>query len=870
MTPPRLARALLRALLPPAERRVIIGDLDEEFHRDVVPARGMRTARLWYWRQVLSSAPYALHLRLLPALAHLPWDVRYALRLWRRQPAFALAAISTQAVGIAVATAVMAVAYAVLLQPLPYANADRLMQINESAEQPGLLSYQDFVDLRRANRSFEIVAGFSGGSRTLMLPGAAPERVPSIEVSDGLFELLGVQPLAGRTVSEADVKRGAPLVLLISHPAWMRRFGGDPAVVGRTIQLSAQPHTVIGILPKDFEFPLRGLADLWVPMRPSPQQEERGYWHWMDVLGRRKAGVSEPQASSDLGAVAQTLAARDAKWHADTLLRARPLRDVIVGGVRPTIRALVAAVALVVLATCATIAGLLLSRASSRTRELSVRAAIGAGRARLVAQLLVENVLLSLAGGAAGIVAGNWLVTSFVAAMPAARRAALPHADDIGVGGAVAIAAFAVSLGTGLLFGVIPAWRASRSDAGSALKAVRATQGKGESRARFALVGLQVAVALVLLSASALLATSMYRLLHVGPGFDPEGVVTMRVTLPASYRDAQAIDAFHGRLRQRFEAIPGVAAVAAISQAPLTGRGDTGTPNVVERPLPPGEKRPEVALRTVSANYFSAMRIPVVGGRAFADADTADTPKVVVINQWLAEHVLPGGDPIGQHVTFEFAPGRFQIVGIVGNEPFDDIDQPTLPVVYFPARQDELSAATLMVRTAQPTSLPAAARAALAELDPTIPLFAVRTIEQITDSSAAVFMRRTATWLFGIFAVAAVLLAAMGLYGVLAQAVAERTREIGVRVALGASCGNIFRLVLHRGLAAAGAGLMLGVVSTLVVSRLLVSLLFGVRPADPLIISAAATLLAAIAVLACVVPAVRALRIDPASAVRMD
>ena len=865
-----MPRLLLRVVLPHAERRVIIGDLDEEFRRDIAPVRGLAGAHLWYWRQAMSSIPSALRMRILPAVSRIPGDTRYAFRLWRRHPAFALAAIGTQAIGIAVATAVMAVAYTVLMRPLSYAEPERLMQINESTGQPGLLSYQDFVDLRRLTRSFDTVAGYSGGSRTLTLPGAAPERVNSNDVTDGFFELLGIEPLAGRTIASSDVRRGAPLVALISHAAWTRRFGADPSVIGRTLQLSGQAYTIVGILPKDFEFPLRPLAELWLPMRPSLQQEERGYWHWMDVLGRRKSNVTAAQAAADLQSVAKAFSARDAKWHSSALLRATPLHDVIVGDVRPVIRALLAAVALVVVATCATIAGLLLSRASSRTRELSVRAAIGAGRGRLVAQLLTENILLSLAGGAAGVVTGHWLLSSFVTTMPVGRRATLPHFEEMGVGAAVAAAAIALSLATGLLFGVVPAWRASREDAGSALKSLRTTRSRGESRARFVLVGLQVAVALVLLSGAALLGTSMYRLLHVTPGFDADGVVTMRVNLPPTYRDVAAINGFHERLRQRLEAIPGVTAVAAINQPPLTGRGDTGTLTVVERPMPPGQNGPDVALRTVSANYFSAMRIPIVRGRAFADTDAPGATRVVVVNQWLAERLLPGADPIGQHITFEFAEGRFEIVGIVGDERFDDVDQPVLPVVYFPARQDGLSSATLMVRSIQPETVPSAARSALAEVDPMVPLFSVRTIDQITSASAAVYLRRTATWLLGIFAVAAVLLAAMGLYGVLAQAVAERTREIGVRLALGATTGSIFGLVLRGGLSAAAAGLAAGAVATVVVSKLLISLLFGVRPADPLIIGAAAIVLTLVAVLACTVPAIRAVRIDPASAVRIE
>jgi putative ABC transport system permease protein len=868
VTAPRIARLLLRLLLPARDRGVIIGDLDEELRRDVAPGRGAGAARLWYWGQVLSTMPYALRQRLVPALAHLPGDARYALRLWRRQPAFAAAAIVTQAIGIAVATAVLAVAYAVLVRPLPYADAHRIVRISELPGRPGLFSYQDFVDLRRANRSFDAVAGFSGGSRTLAFPGQAPERLPAFEVSDSFFEVLGVQPTLGRTITSGDTARTAEPVVILSHPFWTRRFGGDPAAVGRTLPLNGRPHTIVGVLPGDFAFPLRGLADLWVPMRPSAQQEERGYWHWMDVIGLRTASVTPAQADADLQSIARQFAARDARWHADAQLGAEPLRDVIVGGVRPTIQALLAAVGLVLLATCATIAGLLLSRGATRARELSVRAAIGAGRGRLVAQLLTENVLLSFAGGGAGILAGHWLLQAFVNTVPAGRRGTLPHFDDLGVGLPIAAAALALSVATGLVFGVLPAWRASRGDGSAALRTMRVTEGRQAGRLRFALVGLQMAVALVLLSGAALLGTSVYRLLRVAPGFDPVGLVTMRINLPGTYRETDAINLFHARVRERLEAIPGVTAVAAVNQAPLTGQGDTGSLTVIERPRGAGVQGPDVSLRTVSANYFPAMGVPIVRGRGFTEADQPGAPLVVVVNRWLAERLLPGADPIGQHLTFAFAPGPFQIVGIVGDEQLDDVDRPLLPAVYFPARQDGLSSATLMVRTTQPDALLPAARAALAASDPHVPIFAVRTIEQITDGSAAVFMRRAAMWMLGIFAVAAILLAAMGLYGVLAQAVAERTREIGVRVALGATRGRIFRLVLRRGLGAAAVGVALGVGGTALASRLLAALLFGVRPAEPVVVAACAAFLAAVATVACLVPALRAVRIDPASAVR--
>ena len=867
MTPPRLARALLRLLVPRPDRGVILGDIDEEFavRRRSHPA----AARAWYWVQVAGSLPLALR-AMTATIAEVPGDVRYTARTWRRSPAFAAAAIVTQAIGIAVATAIIAVAYTVLVRPLPYRDADRLVQIFEGAGRPGLLSYQDFVELRRASRSFEDVAGFSGGSRTLSLPGLAPERVATAEVSDGFFDLLGVRFAAGRGFAATETARSGPPVVVLSHGAWTRRLGADAGVVGRSLVLNGTAHTILGILPRDFEFPLRGQAELWLPMRPSPQQEERGYWHWMDVLGRVRAGVLPAQIEADLQSIASSYAARDSKFHSASLLRTQPLRDVIVGDVRPTIYALLAGVALVLVATCATMAGLLLSRASGRAQELGVRAAVGANRGRLVRQLVTENILLAVVGGAAGLVFGRWLLAAFVTMIPAGQRAALPHFQEVGLHPAALAAIAALTLVTGLVFGVLPALRASRGGAG-ALSGTRVTAGRREGRVRFVLVTLQVSVAFVLLAGAALLGTSVYRLLQVHPGFDNRGLVTMRLTLSSpKYAEEAAVDSFNDRLLERLHALPGVEGATLVSQTPLTGRGETGTPRVIGRPPAPASTSPDIGLRTVSANYFDTMGIPLVRGRAFAETDRGAAPGVVLINQLLAEQVFGSDDPVGERITFEFSPGPWHIVGIVGNEQLDDIDKALMPVVYFPASQDLLRGYTIVVRTAQPAALPNAARAAVAELDPDLPLFGIRTVEQITTSSGAVFMRRAAMALLGVFAVAALLLAAVALYGVLAQAVGERTREIGVRMAIGASRRDIVALVLRGGLAAIISGIVLGLGGTLAVSRLLRSLLFGVSGSDPLVLAGCALVLTSIALLACAGPLWRAVGISPATAMRTE
>ena len=603
MKPPKLARWLLQHALPYRDRPAMLGDLDEEF---AARRREGRSATTWYWRQAIFSLPHAVRRR-TPYPTSLLADVRFTLRLWRRQPAFAIAAIATQAVGIAVATAVLAVAYAVLVRPLPYRDPDRVIHLFEGTGRSGQLSYQDFLDVRRASRGLESVGAYSGGSRTLTIPGQSPERLPMLEVTDGFFESLGVAPVLGRPFTASDMKRGGPNIVILAHETWVRRFGGSPSVVGSAISLNGSPHEVIGVLPASFAFPLRGRPELWLPLRPSQIAEERGYMHWMGAIGRPRPGVTIAQLQSELESVARLYAERDPKNHTGTRLRAIPLRDMIVAAVRPTIQALLVGVVLVVLVTCATAATLLLSRAAPRRRELTVRCALGATRTRIVFQLLTENLLLAIAGGALGIATGHWLLKAFVAGMPLSQRLVLPNFDDPGVGLVVGASALALSLATGVAFGVVPAWRAARLKDGESLRTIRATGGPGEGRLRASLVTLQVAIALVLLACAALLGTSVRRLLDVPLVADQESLVTFRLNLPTSAREAVA--AFNRQLVEALEAAPAVTSAALINQPPLAGSGNNGTLHITGRPDPVGPDVPVVLIRTISDGYFKTMHV---------------------------------------------------------------------------------------------------------------------------------------------------------------------------------------------------------------------------------------------------------------------
>jgi predicted permease len=881
MKPPESARRLLSRVFPADVREAVIGDLDEEFHRDIAPARGLRAARRWYWRQALGSVAAALRLRMRErqrtpqpgvsqeGMVSQGWrDIRYALRTWRREPVFALTAMATQALGIAVTTAVAAVAYGVLLRPLPYAEPSRLVQVMEG-DRSGNFSYADFVELRAATRAFSHVAGFTGGSRSLMSPSAQAERLPSVEVTDGFFETLGVAPASGRSFSRADMLRQSPAVVILTHRAWVHRFGSNPALLGSTIMLNGTPHGVIGILPPEFEFPLRGTADLWLPLRPSPQQEARGYWHWMDVIARRRADVSDGQVASDLQLVAAARAAADPKWHADARLRAESLTDRIVGAIRPALLILLGAVTLVLLTACANLAGLLLARSGARVREMSVRAAVGAGTGRLVRQLVTESVMLSAAGGLAGLAAAHVLVTAALAAIPPRHRASLPYAEDIGLAPEVIVFSLGLSILTGLIFSVLPALRASRADLTAALRASRTSAPRPERRTHGLLVASEIALALVLLAGTGLLARSVQQLMHVSPGFDPRGLLTMRVALPgARYADAVAVRSLSERLLERLDAVPGVDGVALIDQLPLTGRSNTG----VLQHEPPRAVEATVLVRTVSPNYFEVMGIPLLEGRAFTARDRDGAPPVVLVNRSLAAQIFGGASPLGERIWFEFFPGRprWEISGVVDDEQFDEIDGAPAPVVYFSQPQSPSSGFSLVIRAAQPLAIVDSIRRAAAAIDPELPLYSVITMEEILESSRAMFYRKGMLSLLGVFAISALVLAVVAVYSLLAQAVSTRTREIGIRVALGARRRDVVRMMMVQGMAPAAVGIAAGVAASLAATRALRSMLFGVTPTDFVTLSTAVTVLAAVAAAACLVPTWRAARIDPAVTLRQD
>ena len=859
----------MRWLAGAEDRAVMVGDLDEEF---AARARESRAgARRWYWRQACASMPSALRLRwrrAAPATG-LGGDASRALRLLRRQPGFAAAAIVTMALGAGITTAVVSVVEAVLLRPLPYGNGHRIDVIHEidAGRRGGTVSWSDFVDLSERLHAFSAIAGYSGGSRTLTGAGPA-ERLPAIEVTPGFFDVLGVTVAAGRGFAGSDAVAAAAPVVILSDGAWVRRFGSDRAALGRPIMLSGVPHTVIGILPSTFVFPPRADPEVWLPLRPSPGQRTRPYLHFMDVIAARRPGISPAAAQDDLRAAARAWNASGHAWHATTALAATSLRDDMVAGVRPALLVLLGAALLVLLASSASVSGLVLARASGRAREVGVRAALGATTFRLVRQLLVEAACLGGCGAVVGLLLGWWAVNTFSVMTPARFRLVLPYADHLGVSPRAAALSIALTLAAIVVASLAPALRAARrtNAFGTGL---RVTAGRGETRLRGVLVTAQIALAVVLVAGAALVGRSVLKLTRVSPGFEIGGLIAGRVSLPARYDNRDTVAPAVERILERVRIAPGVTGAEAINQLPLTGSGNTGDFRIVGR-AETDSTNP--LIRDVTPGYFALMRIPLFEGRTFLPSDRKGSLRVVTVNRTLARHYFPGGDAIGQRIVFEFFDGRpeWTIVGVVGDELFDELDRPMAPVVYFPFAQDPEPAFSLVVRAAQPEGAGTALRDAVAAVDPDLPLYGVRTLERTAAESNAMFLRTLVTRLLSWFSIAALVLGGVGVYGILSEAMAARTREIGVRLALGATRGGIARLVFGAGARPAVIGLALGAVLTAMAAPGLRTLLFGVTLLDLPSLAMVTALLASVTLLACVLPAWRAVRVPVTTALRSD
>jgi putative ABC transport system permease protein len=813
-------------------------------------------------------------------------DLRYALRSLRQRPGFTALIVLTLALGIGATSAIFSVVSGVLLRPLPYDRPDDVMVIHTRLEgnPRGELSLPEYWDLREQAKSFTPIAAFSDGSLTLTGSGT-PERLQAGFVTADVLPLLGVSPARGRGFAAEEDLPGRPAVVLLSDGLWRRRFGADPEIVGRTLMLDDAPTTVLGVMPPGFQLPSHYAGpgmELWTLLQldPAVDRSERG-WHWLRAMGRLRPGMEAEGARREMAALMAAMLQRyPNEYDVDFGGSASPAAEELVGDIRPVILVLMGAVGLLLLIACANVASLFLARAEARQREIAVRAALGARAGRIVRQLLTESAVLATAGGAVGLLLAMWGIRALVAAAPST----LPRLEAIEMDGWVLAFTAAITLSTGMLFGLAPALQAARPDLSIALTegGRSGSVGIGRQRFRRGLVVSQIALALVLVAAAGLLIQSFARMRGVDPGFVPEGLLTARIELsPVRYETNQQIRAFYERLIRRLETIPGVRSAAAVKALPMQQLelGDWSFVREGRHSLPP--KPSEWSLgywQSMSPEYFETMRIPVLQGRGFEATDRIGAPGVAVINRTLARQVWPDGDALGQRILMGGGAADSiwrTIVGVVGDVRHRGLDAEPRPEIYLPHAQFPAGTGTalrtlrLVLRAEQdPAGLTGSVRAALAELDPDVPLADVQTMEEALGAWAA--ERRLTMMLVGGFALLALILGAVGVYGVMAHLVVQRTREIGIRIALGAVPREILRLVVSQGAWLAGLGIGVGLIGALAATRLLAGLLFGIGPADPATFVATAASLAIVAALASLVPALRAIRTDPVDALRSE
>jgi putative ABC transport system permease protein len=825
-------------------------------------------------------------------------DLRYGARMLLKYRGFTLIAIITLALGVGANTAIFSVVNAVLLRPLPYTESERMMTVDATDLAHGFASMginlPDFREWRASNRSFEAMAAFSVEKYNIA-GNEEPERIAGAMASADFFKVMGVNPAQGRAFAREEEQYGRHRVVVLSDGFWRRRFGAQTRLDGQTIKLDGEVFTVIGVMPRGFQFPTQNVV-LWSPLAVADGSDynTRGSF-WLNVVGRLKKGVGAAQARSDIAGIQRRIEEAN-KGGIGVGVNVTPLREKTVGSARRGLLVLLSAVLFVLLIGCANVANLSLARASARRREIAVRMALGASRGRLIRQLLTESLLLGLLGGLAGLLMALWGVDALVGLEPN-----LPRLDEIKVDSAALAFTFALALVTSLVFGLAPALQSTRNDFNETLK----EGGRGESgggrgrRLRNGLVVAEVAMALVLLVSAGLMINSLLRLLRVDPGFRTDNVLTMRISLPEDKYPNDRPDlirGFHSRLIERVASLPGVESAGLTSALPLTNSGWSKYFSIEGRPAPRLlEEVPVMQFRNISGDYFKTLAIPLIKGRYLNRDDTRDALPAAVINETMARLYFPNEDPVGKRVWLgppeELIPSdwipsgmdfkgfrftRYAIAGVVKDVLYDGLNQRGKPEIYMPDEQSDNnkfpgaspSMYLAVHTTTDPLSLAPAVRRQVFELDKEQPVTEVATMERLVAASLS--QSRLSALLLAIFGAVALVLAAVGVYGVMSYAVTERVREIGVRMALGATRRDVLRLVVGRGMILAGAGVSIGLAGALIATRLMKTLLFNVSATDPLTFAVIALLLTAVALLACYIPARRATKVDPMTALRCE
>ena len=856
----RLTR-LLALLLPPRARR----DLFEPSAADLSGDRARAGRRAPLLGLVLLFLDCW---RLAPAelIAMFFNDLRHAFRLLRRDVLFTATIVLTLTLGVGANVSVFAVVNAVLLRPLPYADADRLVMIEHRDTRTGLtkafIAMGDHVDMQARQQAFAVFAGFGNGPTIIQGPQDTWEG-SALSATAELLPALRVQPIAGRGFEASDMHPNAPRVAILGYEFWQRNFAGDPGIVGRAVPIGMGrvPHQIIGIAPQGFRFPIARGADVILPLKLPAEAPAARRSGWTFAVARLADGVTFEQAQAQLAALSARMAQEHPEQNRGSEYYARPLRDAFAGESRGALVQMLAAVGLVLLIACVNVANLLAARSLGRRQEIAVRVALGAGRRQILMQLVAESLALGIVSGACALAFASWAVPALVSLVPASLN--LDAGRDIGLDGTVLSFAAAVSIGTSLVFGLFSGLGLRRDTTALTLSSTRGTSGGALARrASAALVVAEIALAIVLLTGAGLVLRSFANLLSVDPGFQSRNVLTLGIVAPpARYPDAPARAAFNRRVFDAIGALPGVQAAGSAAVMPLTGNVWSVPFDRADRPVPAGERAPDVGWQAATGGYFTALGIPLIEGRLFSSAiDGPGSPPVVIVSEAIRERFFDGRSPIGHRVRL--GDEEAEIIGVVGSirrgaltdEPWSDM--------YFSQEQAADTTMSVFIRTSgDPLALVAPLRAALRDIDPALMVRGVQAMDDVARESVQV--TRLALWLLGLFAVTALALAAVGIYGVMSYAVRHRMRELGTRVALGATPGSILRLVMGSGARIAGLGLGIGLLASFVAGRALQGLLFGTPPADPGVLAAAAGLLALTAMAACYLPARRAAKVDP-------
>ncbi len=799
-------------------------------------------------------------------------DMVYALRSLVKRPGFAIVVILTLALGIGGTTAIFSVVDAVVLRPLPFEDPDRLVLLRgvETGLKSGSsgTSFPDYVDIKEGQNSFGAMAAWSRWQLTVTGSDLEPTLVPTAWVSHDLFATFGVRPAIGRGFLPEEDRIGGEPVVILSDGFWASRFASDPKILGRTMLLDGGEYTVVGIMPSDFDLQ----AELLVPMEPRIAENSRGV-HNLSVVARLKPGVSREQAERDVKAIAARLEETYPDWNTGRSAALQFIHEAVVGNVRPALLTLLGAVGVVLLIVCANVANLLLARATSRQKEIAIRTALGAGRSRMLRQLLTESLVLALLGGVAALL----LAHGGIGLLKSISPGNIPRLDGVGIDSRVLGFAFLVTMFTGVIFGIVPAVQGSSANLQSSLKegGRTSTQGGRRPRLRQLLVVTEMALAVVLVVGAGLFINSFLQLQRVDSGFAGKNVLVAPLALPTStypFSEPHRAIAFYSELMERIEALPGVESAAVGYRHPLDGGWETSFQIAGLLEVPQGE-RPEARIRPVRPGYFKTLGMPLLKGRDVTDRDDGRAPGVVIINESFARAFFPDDDPLGHRLIrgswWPDFPGEWEIIGVVADVKMDGLTQPTPWAMYYSHSQWPFLDMNLVVRTAgDPLALTAAIRDQVWAIDADVPVENMQTLDEIRAGSVA--PQRFQTMMLGIFAALALTLAAVGIYGVLAYSVAQRTSEIGVRISLGARGADVLRLVVGQGMKLALIGLTLGLLGALAVTRLIASLLFDVSATDPTTFASVAVMLTLVALAACTVPAWRASRVDPVIALRAE